>query len=198
MINMAEVSAKVQGIVEEINPEKLPGVYGCLSSLLRNNPSEISSPYVVASTMLNLDKPCRFPENIINFITELYEMEVDEGNADAMNDLGAQYYDGSRGFNQSFEKAVRYYRMAAENGSRQAQENLGYCYYYGRDGEPDYEKAFHYFALGAFDGHLVSLYKIGDMYLHGLYVPKNEREAFFIFMRCIETRILPLRHGSRG
>jgi hypothetical protein len=77
--------------------------------------------------------------------------------------------------------------MAAENGSRQAQENLGYCYYYGRDGEPDYEKAFHYYALGAFDGHLVSLYKIGDMYLHGLYVPKNEREAFFIFMRCIET-----------
>jgi len=31
------------------------------------------------------------------------------------------------------------------------------------------------------------LYKIGDMYLNGLYVPKNEREAFFIFMRCIET-----------
>ena len=62
-----------------------------------------------------------------------------------------------------------------------------YCYYYGRDGEPDYEKAFHYYALGAFDGHLISLYKIGDMYLHGLYVPKNEREAFFIFMCCLET-----------
>ena len=58
---------------------------------------------------------------------------------------------------------------------------------YGRDGEPDYEKAFHYFALGAFDGHLISLYKIGDMYLNGLYVAKNEKEAFFIFMRCIET-----------
>ena len=187
MINMAAVSAKVQGIVEKINPEKLPGVYGYLSSLLQNNPSEVPAPYILASTMLDLDKPCSFPEDVIYFITELYEMEIGEGNADAMNDLGAQYYDGSRGFDQSFEKAVLYYRMAAENGSRQAQENLGYCYYYGRDGEPDYEKAFHYFALGAFDCHLVSLYKIGDMYLHGLYVPKNEREAFFIFMRCIET-----------
>ena len=28
---------------------------------------------------------------------------------------------------------------------------------------------------------------IGDMYLHGLYVTKNEKEAFYIFMRCIET-----------
>jgi TPR repeat protein len=33
------------------------------------------------------------------------------------------------------------YNMAAENGNRQAQENLGYCYYYGRDTEVDYEKA---------------------------------------------------------
>ena len=94
--------------------------------------------------------------------TKMFDLEIGAGNADAMNDLGALYYDGSRGFEQSFEKAVRYYSMAAENGSRQAQENLGYCYYYGRDGEPDYEKAFHYFALGAFDGHLVSLYKIGE------------------------------------
>ena len=25
------------------------------------------------------------------------------------------------------------------------------------------------------------------MYLNGLYVPKNEEEAFYIFIRCIET-----------
>ena len=25
------------------------------------------------------------------------------------------------------------------------------------------------------------------MYLNGLYVPKNEKEAFYIFIRCIET-----------
>ena len=145
------------------------------------------SPYAIANAILTMDKPVRFPGCLIDLITGLFEMEIEDGNADAMNDLGAHYYDGNRGFEQSFEKAVRYYKMAAENGSRQAQENLGYCYYYGRDGEPDYEKAFHYFALGAFDGHLISLYKIGDMYLNGLYVRKNEKEAFFIFMRCIET-----------
>ena len=41
--------------------------------------------------------------------------------------------------------------------------------------------------LGAFDGHLISLYKIGDMYLNGYYVEKNEREAFEIYMRCLDT-----------
>lgn len=51
----------------------------------------------------------------------------------------------------------------------------------------DYEKAFHCFALGAFDGHLISLYKIGDMYANGYYVEKNEREAFVIYMRCLDT-----------
>ena len=72
-------------------------------------------------------------------------------------------------------------------GSRQAQENLGYCYYYGRSIDKDYEKAFHYFALGAFDGHLRSLYKIGDMYRNGYYVEKSEIEAFRIYRHCADT-----------
>lgn len=72
-------------------------------------------------------------------------------------------------------------------GDGQAQENLGYCYYYGRDMPVDYEKAFHYFALGAFDGHIRSLYKIGDMYRNGYYIPQNEAEAFCIYRRCEET-----------
>ena len=57
-----------------------------------------------------------------------------------MNNLGAHYYGGGRGFEQNFGKAMELYNMAAENGNRQAQENLGYCYYYGRDTEVDYEK----------------------------------------------------------
>ena len=187
MISIGEIYADIQDILSLISPEELPETCSYLSSLQGENSPEGSTPYVIANTVLDLDKPGRLPGYVIAFIAKMFELEIVTGNADAMNDLGAQYYDGSRGFEQSFEKAVRYYSMAAENGSRQAQENLGYCYYYGRNGKPDYEKAFHYFALGAFDGHLVSLYKIGDMYLHGLYVPKNEREAFYIFMRCIET-----------
>ena len=177
----------MQGVLALLNRDEYPETFVYLCSFLEGTGAEEDTLYDAAYTIVQLDEPKEFPDEVIALITKMFEIEIENGNADAMNDLGAQYYNGNRGFEQSFEKAVHLYEMAAENGSRQAQENLGYCYYYGRDGEPDYEKAFHYFALGAFDGHLVSLYKIGDMYLNGLYVPKNEKEAFFIFLRCIET-----------
>ncbi len=187
MINFKNVLSEIERITAELDKDELPAVYSYLASLQEEDDEDfIDTPYEIADTLIGLDKPKRFPEHLIKFITAMYELEIAEGSSKAMNDLGAQYYGGSRGFEQSFDKAVHYYKMAAEKGSRAAQENLGYCYYYGRNGRPDYEKAFHYFALGAFDGHLVSLYKIGDMYLNGLYVPKNEKEAYYIFKHCLE------------
>ena len=143
------------------------------------------SSYELATALVNCDKTSAMPRILFDFIVELYEDAISTGSADAMNDLGALYYDG-RGCCQDFAKAVFYYDAAAKHGSRQAQENLGYCYYYGRNMPVDYEKAFHYFALGAFDGHLISLYKIGDMYQNGYYVDQNPTEAFLIYNRCIE------------
>ena len=142
--------------------------------------------YEFATALVECDKTVAMPRCLFDFIVGLYENAIADGNINAMNDLGALYYDG-RGCEQDFTKAVYYYDMAAKFGNRQAQENLGYCYYYGRNVPVDYERAFHYFALGAFDGHLISLYKIGDMYMNGYYVEKNPTEAFNIYERCLET-----------
>ena len=172
----------LEGILAMLNREEYPETFSYFSSI-----DEDEDAYDIASTLINLDQPKDFPGFLIDFITELYESAIGGGNSQAMNDLGALYYDGHRGFEQSFEKAMMYYHLAAQLGNQQAQENLGYCYYYGRDGKRDYEKAFHYFALGAFNGQLISLYKIGDMYLNGYYVDKNETEAFRIFVRCLQT-----------
>ena len=65
-------------------------------------------------------------------------------------------------------------------------KTIYHCYYYGRDMEPDYEEAFRCFAIGAFAGQLESMYKIGDMYLRGQFVDKDEQEAFIIYNRCLE------------
>lgn len=142
------------------------------------------APYTVADNIVSCDSAEPLPGFIIELVTDLIEEEIRKGNDEAMNFLGAMYYDGNRGFAQSFEKAVHYYTMAARQGNTYAQENLGYCYYYGRLGKPDYEKAFQFFALGAFRGQLVSLYKIGDMYFHGYYVEQNLEEAWSIYQRC--------------
>ena len=188
MQNSDYIISEVEKIFSMLDAEELPETHRFLASIMDDEGFVNASPYDIASNLVECDKPNELPEVLVEFITEMFETAIADGNCDAMNDLGAQYYNGSRCFEQSFEKALYYYNMAAENGSRQAQENLGYCYYYGRNmDKPDYEKAFHYFALGAFDGHLISLYKIGDMYLNGYYVKKNEKEAFLIYMRCLDT-----------
>lgn len=179
-MNMLEEMQRVRYALEG---EGFPDACKYLDSIMEKG----ETPYIIASNLVECDKPKVFPGFLVEYITALYELEIEDGNHYAMNDLGARYYGGDRGFEQDFGKAMDLYHMAAENGNRQAQENLGYCYYYGRDGKPDYKKAFHYFALGAFDGHPISLYKIGDMYKNGYYVEKNPKEAFIIYNHCLQT-----------
>lgn len=187
MFDFAELSAKVNEAYSMLDAEAFPETMSYLASIMGADGTVSEEPYEIATQVMLCDKLQEFPKFMIDFVAELYKAEIVAGNSEAMNDLGAHYYGGNHGFPQDFTKAVAYYKQAAANGSRQAQENLGYCYYYGRDMKKDYEKAFHYFALGAFDGHLISLYKIGDMYLNGYYVEKNEKEAFAIYMRCLNT-----------
>ncbi|MBQ3425212.1 MAG: sel1 repeat family protein [Clostridia bacterium] len=182
MFNHAAIHDEIETILCKLDAEQFPEACACLRSALDGE----ESPFLIASHLMEADKPGPFPPFLLDFIAELYHTEIAMGNSHAMNNLGAHYYSGGRGFAQSFEKAVDLYRRAADLGNRQAQENLGYCHYYGRNMPVDYEKAFHYFALGAFDGWPISLYKIGDMYLNGYYVKKDEREAWRLYNRCLQ------------
>lgn len=186
-MNLNDIIDEIESITSMLDHEEYPEIYDYLSSVSSAEPeSSISGPTDVAYNLLDLDKPKNLPEIIIDFITEILEDAYANGDADAINDLGAQYYDGNRGFEQNYEEAFRCYSLAAEGGSTIAQENLGYCYYYGRTSPADYAKAFYYYSLGAFCGRITSLYKIGDMYLNGYYVNKNAKEAFNIYNHCLE------------
>ncbi len=176
----------IMDMMAMLDEEEYPEVYDLLSAAIHPDSEEKFDAYELASRIMLADRPKDLPSYLIDFVEQLYRLSFEEGKADALNDLGAQYYDGARGFEQSFKKAVACYQVAAEHGSREAQENLGYCYYYGRNMPVDYKKAFHYFALGAFDGHITSLYKIGDMYAAGYYVKQNQEEAFRIYSRCLD------------
>jgi len=82
--------------------------------------------------------------------------------------LGGMYYE-----RKEFDLARKYYEMAAQCGYEQAHACLGYVFYYGRTGEPDYEKAFEHFTKSADQGNIQSAYKIADMYKNGYYVEKD-------------------------
>ena len=169
-------------ITLDLDPEISPEA---IEFFANNELSEFSS-YELASALADCDRNSDMPRNLFDFIVNCYQDAIASGDVNAMNDLGALYYNG-RGCEQDFKKAIHYYEMAAGHGHRIAQENLGYCYYYGRDIPVDYEKAFHYYALASFAGSLIALYKIGDMYQNGYYVEKNPEEAFIIYDRCASS-----------
>lgn len=185
MLDTDYILSEISDILAILDIDEYPETYNYLSGFVADNNMECPSCHDLATDIIKSDRKQPMHRVVFNFLVELYTSEIEDDNADAMNDLGALYYDGY-GCEVDYEKAVYYYTMAAEKGNHMAQENLGYCYYYGRVGAPDYEKAYHYFALGALCGQLISLYKIGDMYQNGYYVKKNEEEAFRIYNRVME------------
>ncbi len=62
--------------------------------------------------------------------------------------LGIKYETG-QGVPRDYAKAVRYYRLAAAQGSAQGGARLGLMYDYGDGVTQDYAKALHYFQLSA-------------------------------------------------
>ena len=95
----------------------------------------------------------------------LIEQEKSPG---AMAELGGYYYEHRR-----FDLAQKYYEIAAEYGHAGAALSLGYIYYYGRTGAPNYEKAFYYYQSAADRGSLTGAYKVADMVRNGYYVEKD-------------------------
>ena len=113
-------------------------------------------------------------------VRELYRYFVDElykiGDSQAMKILAWGHYEGDIIYNQDFSLAEKYLsELWNKTGDPFAANSLGYIYYYGRcnDGEPEYEKAFKYFSFGALAGVDESIYKAGDMLVHGLGTAKN-------------------------
>lgn len=173
--------ARLRDLLERTNAEEYPEI----CAVLRESMDDSDDAYEVALRLHDADATKRLPDGVARFLLETYAAETEKGNADAACNLGALYYTGRAG-EQSYAKAIHYYKIAADGGCRQAQENLGYCYYYGRDTAVDYEQAFRYFALGAFRGEICPLYKIGDMYRNGYFVARDERQAFVLYRRCEE------------
>ena len=107
-------------------------------------------------------------EDDIQLINALEYLIKETNNPEYMVELGGWYYG-----QKQFDLAEKYYLMAAKLDYNNAYECLGYIYYYGRVGQPDYEKAFHYYKLASDQGNLVAAYKLADMYKNGYYVQKD-------------------------
>ena len=75
-------------------------------------------------------------------------MAAEQGEAQAVNDIGNMYEDG-QGVEQSYEKAKEYYQQAISMGSAYGLISMGYMYELGHGVEQSYEKAAEYYQQAA-------------------------------------------------
>ena len=84
---------------------------------------------------------------------------VSLGDSNYINNKGANSYCSG-----TYKSAVEYYRLAAAMGNTQAISNLGYCYLYGREIEPNLSLAIAYFKVASMNQDIDAAYKLGDIY----------------------------------
>ncbi len=75
---------------------------------------------------------------------------------------------------QNYEEAVKWYKLAAENGNRDAQSELAFLYFTGKGVEQDFEKAFIWFEKAAYQGLAAAQYSTGIMWYSGNGVEKPD------------------------
>ena len=75
--------------------------------------------------------------------------------------LGNAYFNGS-GVDQDYEEAVRWFKLAAENGEPDSMVHLGFCYQEGIGVEKDIDTAWDYIYKAAELGWQPAIYILDD------------------------------------
>lgn len=100
------------------------------------------------------------------------------GDPDAQQLVGSFYEDGY-GVLADMSEALKWYKLAAEDGHRPLAEfRIGSIYYDGRGVETDKHEALRWYTLAAQHGGLDARAKVGHMYFRGDGVAENWSEAF--------------------
>jgi len=78
---------------------------------------------------------------------------------------------------KDYQEAVKYYRIAADQGHSFAQKNLGECYEYGDGVFKDIMKAINYYRLSENQGNSFAQFNLGYCYESGEGVDQDIKKA---------------------
>ncbi len=90
--------------------------------------------------------------------------------------LGNQYYAG-KGVEQNYQEAVKWYRLAAEQGLAASQNDLGFCYKKGHGVIQSDIEAVKWYQLAANQGNAAAQSNLGACYYYGNGVTQDYTEA---------------------
>lgn len=87
---------------------------------------------------------------------------------------------------QNFAEAAKLWKMAAEQGDAEAQDNLGSCYEYGNGVAQDYAEAYKWYSKAAEQGNANAQYDLGFCYEYGNGVAQDYTEAYKWYKEAAE------------
>jgi len=111
---------------------------------------------------------------------EIPNIEINEKDPIAQNSLGLNYLNG-QGVTKNDAEAVRWFRLAANQGNAIAQINLGWCYLKGQGVERNDTEAVRLYTLAADQGDAIAQINLGWCYLKGQGVERNDTEAVRLY-----------------
>uniref|UniRef100_A0A6P7G3Y7 Protein sel-1 homolog 1 n=1 Tax=Diabrotica virgifera virgifera TaxID=50390 RepID=A0A6P7G3Y7_DIAVI len=122
-----------------------------------------------------------------NDLIEYYQLLAEKGDVQAQVGLGQLHYQGGRGVELDYQKALHYFTQAANAGNALAMAYLGKIYLDGSDEIPaNNDTAFKYFKKASDLNNPVGLSGLGLMYLYGKGVEKDYTKAHQYFLQAAE------------
>jgi len=113
------------------------------------------------------------------------EAEFDElsakaegGDAKAQYNLGMMYHNGGgKAHPRDYEEAMKWLRLAADQGNVEAEDRVGLMYYLGEGVRQDYAEAVRWYKTAANKGNAHAQWQLVDMYQKGIGVPRDLEES---------------------
>lgn len=104
------------------------------------------------------------------------------GNVAASNLIGNMYLNGIYPLEKDVDKAIIYYKKAADNNYAYAYNNLGKI----EEQNGNIDKAFEYYLISADLGESWACNKVGEFYRLGIF-EKNMEKAFYYYNRALDS-----------
>lgn len=120
-----------------------------------------------------------------DFVARL-EAQADGGDLKVQKALAYIYLYGKSDFPVDYEKAFKYYEMAAEQGDATALNNLGSLYFNGIGVPVNYQRAIELFEKAAQAGSSEAALNLGVIYLSGRNASSNAVHAIELFRMSAE------------
>lgn len=164
------------------NPDRIEAVLLGLAEVTSNKspPREIADEPI---SYLDQVVPNRAegPPSSTPRLAQDFKTAADAGDAYAQFRTGVIFEFGVGGFALDAREAIRYYKLAADQGNLKAVTNLAMMYRKGEGIPADASEAVRLFKLAVTEGDMLAATNLGIMYLKGEGIPVDAPEAARLF-----------------